>query len=283
MGIPLFKAFGTRVKVHWSLLLFLVVLALEAGGVVLALEWAALLFGAVLIHEFAHVAVARRAGMFAPVIWLTPLGVTAHLAGGFPSWKAEARVALAGPATSALLFCVAGGASYAVYGEIAPWTWLGSFAMINGVLALFNSLPAYPLDGGVVLKAFLSSRWGSLSANRAVAVLGQILAVGLIVAGVFRLGSLFGWILIAIGISNFFSCRRLGAAARGFAPSVGEGVWDKVKAVQERRKREKRRDVEKRVDELLEKVGRHGLPSLSRSERKFLKKASELYREQKGD
>ncbi len=281
MGLPLFRAFGTRVKLHWSLLVFVLFLALQAGDLVLGVQWAALLFAAVLIHEFGHVAAARRAGLVAPEIWLTPLGGTAYLVGGYSSWKAEAVVAAAGPATSLTLFAVAAGASYAAYGGLAPWTLLGSFATINGVLVLFNSIPAYPLDGGVVLRVFLASRWGSLPANRAVAVLGQVLAVGFVVAGVFQLRSMWGWILIAIGISNFLSCRRLRAASRGFAPSVGEGIRERLKAAQRRRRRAKQMKVEKRVDELLEKVGREGLPSLSWSERRFLKKASGLYRERK--
>ena len=223
--------------------------------------------------------------MLAPEVWLTPLGGTAHLVGEFRSWKAEARVALAGPAASALLCAAAAGASYAARGEPFGGTWLGFFARINGALALFNSLPAYPLDGGVVLKAFLSSRWGALPANRAAAFVGQVFAVGFVVVGVFEIARewRWGWILVAIGISNFLSCRRLGAASRGFAPSVGEGVWDKLKAAQERRRRAKRREVEEKVDKLLEKVGRQGLGSLSRSEKGFLKKASELYRERQED
>ena len=281
MAVPLFTAFGTRVKVHWSLLVFMAFLAFEAGELVPALQWAALLFAAVLIHEFGHVAAARRAGLFAPEIWLTPLGGTAHLVGEFPSWKDEALVAVAGPATSVLALGAAAAISYVAYDEPFPWTWLGFFGTINGALALFNSLPAYPLDGGVVLRAFLSSRRGRLSADRTAAFLGQLFAVGFVVVGVVRLveRERWGWILIAIGISNFLACRRL----RGFAGTTGPGLWSRLKAAGERRRRERGRKVERRVDELLEKVGRDGLSSLSRREKKFLKKASELYRERQED
>ena len=285
MAISLFRAFGTRVKVHWSLLVFLLVLVLQAGEQpLLGLQWAVILFASVLIHEFGHIAAARRVGVLAPEVWLTPLGGTAHLVGEFPSRASEALVALAGPATSALLFLSAAAASYAMRGEVFSWTPLGFFAWANGILAVFNSLPAYPMDGGVVLRAILSGRLGRPAADRATGVVGMAMAVGFIVMGVFRWASIWGWILMAIGISNLLACRRLLGAWRAYRPGPErEGFWARLETARERRRREKVRRIKKRVDELLDKVGRGGLPALSWRERKFLKKASEYYRERKGD
>jgi Zn-dependent protease len=217
----------TRVGLNWSVVVILALitfgLAAEfrdaAGGFGAGLYWAAALVTAVLFlasllgHELSHAAVARRRGMTVDGIVLWALGGVAKLNGDAPDARSELRIAIAGPAASAALAGAFGllalgvstlGASMLI---VTAFWWL---AGANALLAVFNLLPAYPLDGGRVLRAGLWRHWGDrLRATDAAAGVGGFFGAALIGIGIFALFflrafplnglwlALIGWFVLA--------------------------------------------------------------------------------------
>src|ERR1700736_4828463 len=171
-----------------------------AFGAVCAL----VLFASVVAHELAHALVARRFGVRTSAITLFLFGGVATLEEEPPSPKADAVVALAGPAMSAALAVIAFALLFAVdrfvpgrFGTALGY--LGTYvALANAVLAIFNVVPAYPMDGGRVLRAFLWRRWRDrVAAPNAASRVGIVFALLLVAAGVFvAAGSrdlVYGW------------------------------------------------------------------------------------------
>jgi Zn-dependent protease len=201
-SIRLGRIFGIPVGLDWSLLLIAGLLTFslaadrfpaEFPGEATGAYWAVgllaagLFFASVLAHELAHSLVARRHGVQVDGITLWMLGGMAKLGGESPSAGAELLIAGAGPATSVGLAAAFGISALALSVLGAP-ALLGSalawLALINGILALFNLIPAAPLDGGRILASLLWFRHGNR--YRAVATAAQV-GVG------------FGWLLVALG------------------------------------------------------------------------------------
>jgi Zn-dependent protease len=217
--VRLFRLFGIQFTANWSWLLLLGLLVYVAQTTLrvrLGLGWsgqavwalsalAALLAVASLYgHELAHALVARRFGIPVRTISLFLLGGMAHITRESPSPRAEFLIALSGPVASLSIGVLAGLLSWPLQGVLpaaaALCFWL---AMVNIPLAIFNLVPAYPLDGGRVLRAILwfagqDLRWGSTIAAR----VGQIAAMALLFAGVWVLfdgtnGALSGlWLMM---------------------------------------------------------------------------------------
>lgn len=203
----LFTLMGFRVGLDpsWFLLAVLIVWSLATGyfpatvdGLEAATAWWLGLFGAlglfasIVFHEFAHAMVARRFDMPVTGITLFVFGGVAELKDEPPSPKAEFWVAIAGPLSSYLLagLChLAAGALPGGAGAPVPalFTYL---ALINFVLATFNLLPAFPLDGGRVLRAGVWWWTGSLDrATRLGAATGRVLGAVLLALGVLSIVS----------------------------------------------------------------------------------------------
>jgi len=142
------------------------------------------------LHELAHSLVARRYGIPIKGITLFIFGGVAEMGGEPPSAKAEFRMAIAGPAASAALAVVFYWAhGFAVSGDFGEPV-IGVFyylSSINAILALFNLIPAFPLDGGRALRAFLWSRKNDLRWATNVSS---------------KIGGAFGFALIIIGFIN---------------------------------------------------------------------------------
>jgi len=196
---------GVPVRVHWTLLLAIPYIAyvfstdfagvagmahVRAPRLVLSpLVWGALLavglFASVLVHELAHTLVAQRAGGRVREITLMLLGGASQIE-RMPRRKGvEALVAAAGPATSLVL----GAVLLAVRSAASPRAvdlHLGLFYLgqINIALALFNLLPAFPMDGGRVLRSLLATRIGHLRATRIAARIGDAFGVAMALYGV---------------------------------------------------------------------------------------------------
>lgn len=182
---------GTSIKVHGTfvlLLLFAGFSAWSAGGVAVAVESVAVLLGlfaCVLLHEFGHIGAARYYGVKTPDILLLPIGGLARLERMPEEPKQEAVIALAGPAVTAAL----AGIAYVLLrltGQSPdagmPTGHLGTSPLmqlynVNIALLLFNLVPAFPMDGGRVLRALLASRLGLARATKIAATIGQGLAV----------------------------------------------------------------------------------------------------------
>jgi Zn-dependent protease len=146
-------------------------------------------FASLLLHELAHSVVARSYGVRIKGITLFLFGGVAELETEVPSAKVEFRVAIAGPAMSivlGVLFWMLAGVSQAVMISPALPSVLTYLGTVNIVIAVFNMLPAFPMDGGRVLRAYLWARRGDLlSATRTAATSGRILAYGLIALGAY--------------------------------------------------------------------------------------------------
>ncbi|PWI20754.1 site-2 protease family protein [Streptomyces sp. Act143] len=215
-----------RVGLHWSVLVIvtLVTVTLAAGRLPDAhpghpgwAYWAAALLTAVvflaslLAHELAHAVVARRNGVQVDDITLWMLGGVARLRSEAPNPRAELRIAGVGPLTSAVAGALFTGLALGLEAidasglMVEAIAWL---AAINVMLAVFNALPAAPLDGGRLLRAFLWHRTGDrMRATRAASAAGRMLGWFMIVTGFAAMlfagdlsglwPALIGWFLIS--------------------------------------------------------------------------------------
>lgn len=206
LGIRLTTIRGIDIKVHPSFLLALlwaiyhwgVGLHYGPAGAVFGLFVLVAVFICVVGHELAHSFLALRFGLAVHDITLLPMGGVARIAHGAVSPRREASIALAGPLlnlvlTAALLpFVVVAvllhdGSGAARVLSLAQETGPGSFLLhlwlANVLLALFNLLPAFPMDGGRVFRAGLASVTDRLTATRLATLSGQLLAVGLFLTG----------------------------------------------------------------------------------------------------
>lgn len=213
--LTLGRLFDIRVAVHvsWLAVYAFMTLALARGlgmlpqaeAYVLGAVCALTLFASVVAHEFAHALVARRFGVRTDAITLFLFGGVATLEEEPRAPKADALIALAGPLLSALLALaalivvvatdrlVAHGALRDALGA------LGSYIVVaNAVLAAFNLIPAYPMDGGRVLRALLWRRSGDRAwATRIASRTGIAFALLLVAAGVLVVAAthdiFYGW------------------------------------------------------------------------------------------
>ncbi|MFD7894915.1 site-2 protease family protein [Streptomyces sp. NPDC059743] len=201
---------GVRIGVHWSVLVIfvLITLGLAEGrfpqvypGHAVGLYWVAalvtslLFFASLLAHELAHAIVARHNGVQVDDIVLWLLGGVARLRSEASDPGAELRIAGVGPLVSLVLgglftlctwLLLIGDAPRLIV-EASAW-----LAAINVLLAVFNSIPAAPLDGGRLLRALLWWRTG----DRLRATAGATAA-----------GRVFGWLLVAAGFVLFIATR----------------------------------------------------------------------------
>src|ERR671912_759616 len=197
-SIPIGVIAGTVVRVHMTFLLFLVWIGAtqwRVGGRDAALEgvlFIVLIFACVLAHEFGHIFAARRYGIRTPEVTLWPIGGVASLERIPDKPSEELVVALAGPAVNvviaAVLIAVMGATpdSAAMTAMENPRAGLiPRLAASNIFLVVFNLIPAFPMDGGRVLRALLAMRRGRAEATRIAARIGQGAAFLFALAGLF--------------------------------------------------------------------------------------------------
>lgn len=209
----LFRFFGFDVGIDpsWIVLAFLVIWSLSVGyfpskyqdlsagsywlmGVIGAVG----LFISIVAHEFCHSLVARHSGMPMKGITLFIFGGVAEMNEEPPSPRDEFLIAAVGPASSFVMAGIFYGLNR--FGEAAGWMTpivgvLGYLALINTVLAIFNLVPAFPLDGGRMLRAVLWGWKGNLKkATRIASRFGEGFGVFLIVLGILRV---FGGLVVA--------------------------------------------------------------------------------------
>jgi Zn-dependent protease len=210
---------GIDIRVHITFALVLIWVALDWGvwrglgleGALYGLVVTSLLFVFVTLHEIGHSLVARHYGVAVRDITLLPIGGMARIEGEMSRPAHEFWMALAGPAVNIAFAAILGAVAIPVLGwrSLSGWSALLSrlsglsferllldLIIANAGLAAFNLLPAFPMDGGRVLRAFLASRIGELQATRIAVRVGQGLAVLLGLGGV--LGGGFNLMLIAL-------------------------------------------------------------------------------------
>lgn len=177
MSWKLGRVSGIDVFVHPTFLLVLLFPQVRAYGA-FGLGLVLATFGCVLFHELGHAMMARRYGIGTQDITLYPIGGVARLARIPRSPGAELAIALAGPAVNLAI-----AAGLLGLGVLGLWSGpvLGTFGvyllMVNVVLAVFNLVPAFPMDGGRVLRAALSGWVGRLRATEIAAGIGRGLAL----------------------------------------------------------------------------------------------------------
>ncbi len=161
------------------------------------------LFAIVVLHELGHSLMARRFGIRTRDITLLPIGGVARLERIPEDPKAELLIALAGPAVNICLAAVfflmlAAGALLTGGGpmELFGGGFLATLMVVNVMLAAFNMVPAFPMDGGRVLRALLAGRIGHARATAIAAKVGQVLAVAFGVSALF-LNQPF-WVVLAV-------------------------------------------------------------------------------------
>jgi Zn-dependent protease/predicted transcriptional regulator len=199
------RAFGIDIKIHWTFLLLLVFFAFlgyrDSGSAVGALVTAAVvvvLFFCVLLHEFGHSLVAQRLGLEVPDITLLPIGGLARLKRLPDRPIDEVKIAIAGPLVNFVLAPLFLGVALllgtdlsGVSGGLVGVDSLGGafavLALLNFVLAVFNLIPAFPMDGGRVLRGLLAIRLGPVRATDISSGVGQFFGIVFILIGLFIL------------------------------------------------------------------------------------------------
>jgi Zn-dependent protease/CBS domain-containing protein len=218
--IKLGRIFGVEIGLHysWFIIALLITLSLAAQFSLrnpdwndglrwgLAITTAVLFFAAIVAHELSHALVARSRGLPVRSITLFALGGVAQIEKEATDAKTEFWMGIVGPITSLVIGVICLGIAIAM-GWTPPgfparplpamFMWLG---YINITLAIFNMIPGFPLDGGRVLRAVIW--WITGDAKRATTIaarVGQLVAFGFIVLGVFRFfgGAGFGGLWIA--------------------------------------------------------------------------------------
>jgi Zn-dependent protease/CBS domain-containing protein len=203
-SIPVGKIFGVELRVHLTFLLLVVfVLFTEATrnsvnpGRGLALV--GIIFGSVVLHELGHALVGAHAGVPAKAIILLPIGgitlfdeAKRQLEPGLSTWKRDVRIALAGPLVNFMFAFVAAGILLALMPGLRLWppvthssNLAKSLIWVNVWLGAFNLLPAYPMDGGRVLRALFSRRMDPVRATRRAVSIGQGFAILFMLVGMF--------------------------------------------------------------------------------------------------
>ncbi|HTA25288.1 MAG TPA: site-2 protease family protein [Terriglobales bacterium] len=204
-SIPAGRIFGVELRIHLTfffLLLFVWLTESASHGPANAgrgLALVGIIFASVVLHELGHALVSTHAGIPAKAIILLPIGgitlldeTQQPIEPGVLTWKRDIRIAIAGPVVNLAIAFAAASILLAVAPEIHLWTkpWdlqssnlPRALVWSNLWLGLFNLLPAYPLDGGKILRAIFSRSMGSVRATRRAIAIGQAFATLFMLTG----------------------------------------------------------------------------------------------------
>lgn len=208
---------GIDVRVHVTFLLLLAWIAANqaVGGAGLGAALTSVLlvlcvFAIVVLHELAHALTARRFGVQTRDITLLPIGGVSSLERIPDKPRQELLIALAGPSLNLLIALVLFALLVALRGPLAPsdvpgttWSFMATLMWLNVGLALFNLLPAFPMDGGRILRAALALRLSYDRATSIAATLGQLTALAFGLVGLF-----YNPILVLIAVFVWVGARQ---------------------------------------------------------------------------
>ncbi len=317
-SVPMFTAFGIRVRAHASLIIAMVlVLVFGVGGFgntfVGRLEALCALFLIVLLHEFGHCMTARWVGGSAEDILMTPLGGLAFAHPPHRPLPTFLTVA-GGPAVNVLI-CLVTGAYLVALGYWLPinifrWTtYVGGvhplvrvpydaanfFILLvfstSWILLVFNVLPIYPLDGGQMLQAILWPHIGNYKSLKFAAITGMVGAGLMALYGIF-----VSLMLILVALSCFIYCWNLHQQLKYAEPDefdnadgvdYSASIYAKDPKPRRPRKNwfarraaslEEERAEQNKIDSILAKVSAKGMNSLTWSEKRALRQATERQR-----
>jgi Zn-dependent protease len=189
------RVLGFPVEINLSFVLLLVAVLFGFGGFgdpIRGLFVIGLVFGSVLVHELGHALVARRYGVHVSGIELSFFGGAAKMVQMPRSADHEIAIAAAGPAVSLMIAGVGlglGGLHFPLIGG-----WLAEIGWINLGLAIFNLIPALPMDGGRILRAVLTRRMDFVRATDIAVDVARVVAIGFGVIGLL----LPGWLMLLV-------------------------------------------------------------------------------------
>ena len=226
-SIPAGRLFGVELRIHLTfffLLLFIWLTESASHGPASTgrgLALVGLIFASVVLHELGHALVGMQSGVPAKAIILLPIGgVTVFdetqrpVEPGMLTWRRDIRIALAGPVVNLVIAVAAGSILLAVapqvhllarpLGAVNSNSLARSFVWANLWLALFNLLPAYPMDGGKVLRALFNRHMDPVRATRRAVTIGQAFATVFMLVGILQ--PAFVW-LTMIGFFLFIAAQ----------------------------------------------------------------------------
>ncbi len=211
------RLFGINVFIHWTFLILLGWIFLSSLGAgqstteaFVSIAFVLALFACVVFHEYGHALTARRYGVKTRRITLLPIGGVASLEKMPDNPREELLVAIAGPAVNVVIALLLLGYMQLAGIEIPTSqledpsqlslyeTFVPNLLFVNVILVVFNLIPAFPMDGGRMLRALLSMRFGRAQATEIAAKIGQFLAIGFVF-----LGFMYDFWLIFIGLFIF--------------------------------------------------------------------------------
>ena len=200
-SIPIGQFRGIKVYIHWTFMLLLVWIAMSSyrsshntNQLLLSVGYILTLFACVVLHEFGHALTARRFGIKTKDITLFPMGGMARMEKMPESPKEEFLVAIAGPLVNVV---IAGGLFLYMYfsptvytpgfpaGAMTADKFIPSLFAVNVIMAVFNLIPAFPMDGGRIFRALLSLKLERARATQVAANLGQFIAILFVLLGLF--------------------------------------------------------------------------------------------------
>jgi Zn-dependent protease len=312
-SVPLFTAFGIRVRAHASMFVYAVMTLLLGLGSGFAwqdrVQSVTLLFAIVLLHEFGHCFAARWVGGSANDIVMHPLGGLAMASP--PRRPLPTFITVAGGPAVNVIICILAGALLWTLSGWLPWNLFGFTKPIRGfsswidiwrygywiyqiswTLLCFNLLPIFPLDGGQMLQTMLWPKFGyfksmlfSCTTGMVCAIVGAMVALATLNIGLAILAALGFWYclqlrrnLLAMGPEEYADTTDYSAAYE-IDPRPRESKRSVAKAAKRAAKlaREEASEQEQ-IDAILAKVSAHGMQSLSYFEKRALKKATENQR-----
>lgn len=224
LGIP------TRIHASFALVLLWIGFStwndLNSGvAVMFGVGFALAVFACVLLHEFGHALVARRFGIETRRITLLPIGGVAELERAPEDPRAELWIAAAGPAVN---FAIAGvlaviGWAVGMFSGAGPGSQLLSMVFsgllwANLMLGLFNLVPAFPMDGGRVFRAWAAHRYSRVRATQMATRLGRALALGFGIWGIYASNP----VLVLVAVFVWFAAGRELAAVEQMAAYEAE-------------------------------------------------------------
>lgn len=228
---------GIGVYVHWSFLILPLLVGTSSlsqglGVAVQSVLFVLAIFGCVLLHELGHALTARQFGIATRSITLLPIGGVASLDRMPRRPLHELAVALAGPAVNVaiagvllIVLLALGTVSSLLNTQILNASFLVQLFWANVALVLFNMLPAFPMDGGRVLRSLLATVLPHVRATNIAAFVGQLMAGAFAVAGIYSQH----WMLLFVALFVFLAARAEAQMVRAQAATDGWRVADAMR------------------------------------------------------
>lgn len=236
-SFPIGRLFGSEIRIHVTFFLLLAWIGIahyQQGGATAAVNgvlFIIAIFACVVAHEFGHALTARRYGIKTPDITLLPIGGLARLERMPERPSQEIVVALAGPAVNLviaviLIFFMQGRFDVEALQRLdnPALSFLVRLASINVFLALFNLIPAFPMDGGRVLRAVLAIWYPRTQATNIAARIGQALAFGFGFLGLMGGNPLLIFIAIFVYLAATAEAQSVGLNDISRSLGVREGM-----------------------------------------------------------